>query len=739
MARAKANKIYRNFVKGMITETNALQYPENATLDELNCEISIKGNRKRRPAFNLEDGYSYSSQSVALTRWSESAINTSTWNTVGGNGNTNFLVVQIGNTLYFYDLAFSILSDGQKAFTVNLESFAAPGATEIHKEVVQVASGKGFLFVVGSKIESFYIEYDPATDDITSTQISIEIRDFDGVDDGLDPDEEPTTLSNQHSYNLKNQGWVSPGPSVTDPVTSYFSSFSKYPPNSKQWWQGKDSSENFSPSFLSRYSAGNTLAPRGRYILSAFHKDRSSASGVSGIDVVSITERPKAVSFFAGRVFYAGVGNSSVNGHIFFSQIAEDETKFGKCYQVNDPTSEDLNSLLDTDGGVIIIPEAGNVVALMPVLSSLIVFADNGIWSISGGESGFKATDFKVTKISSVGALGALTIVDVEGIPVWFGVTGILSLGTNDVTGNFVVQNLTQQTIQTFYNEIPFLCKKDAKGFYDRSSRKVRWLYRETSPESALNRFRYNRLLNFDTQLGAFYPWEVSTLSQSGATFPHYVASGFATPALNFVLETSNVLSGSDTVIATADTVVADVPSIEAGDGFTKYLCFRENATVGHWTFGGFNSTTFYDWYSVNNTGVDYSSYFETGNELLDDIQRLKQAKYVHVYFNRTETAYTDVDYDAWVRPSSCFMQAKWEWADHMNSHKFSPAVQVYRFRREYTPSSGTDYDSGFPVTVTKNRIRGVGRALRIKFYSEAGKDFDILGWAISYTGTTED
>ena len=167
------------------------------------------------------------------------------------------------------------------------------------------------------------------------------------------------------------------------------------------------------------------------------------------------------------------------------------------------------------------------------------------------------------------------------------------------------------------------------------------------------------------------------------------------------------------------------------------------------------------DWFSTDSTGVAYTSFFETGNELMADIQREKQTTYIHVFFNRTETAYENTRYDTFVNPSSCFMQAKWEWSDNTNSAKFSPRVQVYRFVRKhkdtildgtdvvfddllqvfdegiYIPESGTDFDSGFPVTLSKNKVRGVGKALRLRFESEEGKDFDLLGWAIVFTGGT--
>ena len=47
-------------------------------------------------------------------------------------------------------------------------------------------------------------------------------------------------------------------------------------------------------------------------------------------------------------------------------------------------------------------------------------------------------------------------------------------------------------------------------------------------------------------------------------------------------------------------------------------------------------------------------------------------------------------------------------------------------------------FNNGFPVVVTKNKIRGAGKALRIRFESESGKDFDFLGWAIAFSGNTD-
>lgn len=81
---------------------------------------------------------------------------------------------------------------------------------------------------------------------------------------------------------------------------------------------------------------------------------------------------------------------------------------------------------------------------------------------------------------------------------------------------------------------------------------------------------------------------------------------------------------------------------------------------------------------------------------------------------------------------SSLLMQARWDWANTSGSNKFSQQVQVYRNTR---PNTATI--AGFPVVVTKNKIRGKGRSLQLKFTSETGKDAELVGWGVWYNKNT--
>ena len=90
------------------------------------------------------------------------------------------------------------------------------------------------------------------------------------------------------------------------------------------------------------------------------------------------------------------------------------------------------------------------------------------------------------------------------------------------------------------------------------------------------------------------------------------------------------------------------------------------------------------------------------------------------------------------VRPSSCLITPRWDFADHTNSGKYASQFQAYRLKRLYLPSSGADtFDYGHKVITTKSKIRGSGKALTFYMESESGKDMQLLGWNIVFTGNT--
>src|SRR2546423_10808058 len=215
MARTSAIAVQNNFVKGLITEATGLTFPENACTDTENCVFTRIGDVTRRLGFDLEQGFSTQTQSTV-----GSAMVSYLWKAPAGLGNTNVVVVQIGNILYFYTVNSLALSSSLSNATINLLNFAVAGVSSVSTLECQFAAGNGYLFVTNENCDPFYVTYTPgANPAFTATKLTIQIRDFKGIqpDSTVNDSQRPTSLTSTHRYNLANQGWPS---SYSDTSTS---------------------------------------------------------------------------------------------------------------------------------------------------------------------------------------------------------------------------------------------------------------------------------------------------------------------------------------------------------------------------------------------------------------------------------------------------------------------------------------------------------------------------------------
>jgi hypothetical protein len=81
---------------------------------------------------------------------------------------------------------------------------------------------------------------------------------------------------------------------------------------------------------------------------------------------------------------------------------------------------------------------------------------------------------------------------------------------------------------------------------------------------------------------------------------------------------------------------------------------------------------------------------------------------------------------------------AKWEWTGAESAGRWSRPQQAIKPKRFYIPQDQNNPNSdGHEVLFSKLKIRGHGKALTIRFESEDGKDFHILGWAVPGTSET--
>ena len=281
MPQRIGQKTVNTFVKGLITEAGELTFPENASVDELNCLLQRDGSRRRRLSAELEDDSVDSSWNVETTF----VFHTGMWRNVAGQAGFDLLVVQNGATLYFYDTATEPYSGSGKAFTVNLSSFEHSGSAGAGTAYVEMASINGDLVVVSSAINPFYITYDPDAGTISTSQINIKTRDFEWQGDTTAYDDGVATASvtTARKYDTANAGWT--GDKGAAALSTYLSAESEYPPLTLAWYAGKDANGDFSVSEWQKIFSGTSLTGNGHFILDFFAKDRTTASGITGITI----------------------------------------------------------------------------------------------------------------------------------------------------------------------------------------------------------------------------------------------------------------------------------------------------------------------------------------------------------------------------------------------------------------------------------------------------------------------
>lgn len=91
----------------------------------------------------------------------------------------------------------------------------------------------------------------------------------------------------------------------------------------------------------------------------------------------------------------------------------------------------------------------------------------------------------------------------------------------------------------------------------------------------------------------------------------------------------------------------------------------------------------------------------------------------------------------------SCKMTGKWDWSESgttgSNQGKHTEGREIYLLDSRRLANVGDDEDLyGFEVIERRNKVRGHGKALVLRFDSVPGKDFEILGWALDITGTNQ-
>jgi len=755
----KANLERNTFVKGLITEASPLIFPENASIDELNFQLNRDGSRQRRLGMDIEPSGVQISTSTLLANFNKVAISSFRWENAGNNGSITIGVVQVGEKLTFVDAFKDTLSTNILGTLTLSTAYAA--------DRMDFTQLNGDLIAVSKSIpKPLLIKYDGT--DFTSSEIDIKVRDIWGIEEtGVEVDFRDATINKIHEYNLFNQGWttITKGAIIIGSSASkqvYFHQDFKadgadnvYPSNADIASLGKDANGLFNPSGVREADIGKRQAPRGRVIVDPFNRGQSRRSFINDLDAAVIastddvntipldnnTNSITTIASYAGRVFYAGVdggesnsdSNSPLLGNtIFFTKQTINNADLGKCHTENDPSSEEFSDLLPTDGGTLSIPEASNILKLISNESSLIVVAENGVWSVSGTDGIFKADAFSISRVSNIGGSSAAAIISVEGVVYYWSKAGIYILSGDKVSGKLNASNISETTIQTFYTAIPSVGRSNAVGRYDSDSRKISWLYNDSASYDGVNQVnKYNKELILDTVLGSFYIYDIATTDS-------YVAGYLPTGGFNILQNIQNIVTSAGNVQASTVDVITSRNIRSVGKSRTKYISIKPSTTVT-FTFSLYTAVDFTDWTNSDGTGTDATAHMITGYELFKDSMRRKNIPYLVMHFKRTEDGVIAVGPDLdFSNKSGCLIQTQWDFADSTASGKFGTPFQAYRLPRLFTPTiAASTLDLGFSVISTKNKLRGSGRSFSMRLNTEAGKDCHVYGWGINVGGNT--
>lgn len=726
-----------NFVGGLVTEASPLNFPPNASVDEQNFNLHKDGSRTRRLGICSVSG----TEPIKFNKVSGAeGLTTYRWESAGGMKDKDFLVVQLYSQL-------SVIDSNTK-----IELWKYPLENWVRGVDIGITSVDGILVVTTGSKDITVIEYNGT---FTVSKMRLKIRDLYGVEDLYDSEDlrvgmgilkRPRTLSQQHEYNLRNQTFGIPrmnrlNETMHDPIHSFYEEYKStvggdpsdrtphYPSNSDTVTQalhpntdaslGKDIDRFFPRSLISN-PIGTFPAPQGYFVIDALDRGASRLAevrklgeeyhelkiGVSALPLDSTKGGATVVETYSGRVFYAGFEGEVIDGdkhspnltnHIMFSRLVRDKTDVYQCYQKQDPTSKDAPDLLDTDGGILKVDGAVGIVSLKSLHNGLAIIAKNGVWLLRGGsDEGFKTTSYEVTKISGFGCLYPSSVVGVDTSMLYWSEVGIISIA-QDQFGQYKAENVSEATVQTLYNNYISKNPSNVVGVFDSYEKKVRWIVSGISST-------HSEELVLDHSLGSFSKNIYSTISTN---IPR-IAGVINVPFYRVDSKVSGLSYSSE----------------------TNYLTIlREDGGGVEITFASNTREDYLDWVCHDGVGKDARAFAVSGFITGGDSQRMKQATYMTMFFNKTETGFNS----EWepLNTSSCVTQIQWEWTNSEKAGKWGRPFQAYRHRRAFIPESSKDFDDGYRVVSTKNRLRGRGRSLSVKVESEPKKHMHFLGWSL--------
>lgn len=767
-----------SFSGGLNTELSPLQSSVDTTQDEINMKINRDGSRERRLGFNFENGY-IENGDRPYNPLKQLATTMFKWENAGGDPEKSLLAVQVGNQFSVFDLDIRPISSSL-IYSVNFfTGFGDDGPVDVQFNYTVI---DGLLVMTTGQNSINIFEYENNT--ITLTFGKLKIRDLFGVQvPGYTEAENlrlrpngfiPSLYQDRTEYNLRNQGFHTPyrnsnGETLQDPISIFTGLASgAFPSNSdiisKFIYADPNDTNNrtverFFAQDMIDSPIGNSPAPKGFFIINALSRgvsrkeefDRNEAlyssfsrtlitpgDGGFFFQDLGVDETPRGaqvVKEFSGRVWYAGFPSEIIDGddfsprlgsYLLFSRLVNDKTDITKCYQQADPTDREDNALVDTDGGFIRIDGAYNIKQLIPISNSLFIFAENGVWYVRGSEdSNFTATSYEVVKLTDRGCISGNSVVLAENSILYWGRDAIYRIARNEL-GIWESTDLTEQTLKTFYLNIPINNKTYCSGYYDSYQKEIRWVYtREYDTDGS-------KELIFHTTFNSF----TKNIINAGSNNLPKIMAVSETEPYSTNTQTFQIFSNGEAVTVDGENVDITLGNLSPVLKETLYLVVTQLEPTIRYTLGFYRDNTFTDWVDLHN--LDSGAYLIVNSFTGGEPRGRKSIPYLSTYFRRTESGF-DANLNP-LNPSSCLVSARWSWADNLNSGKWSPEREAYRYNKTYVPVDSSDiFELGYSVISTKNKLRGSGESVNLRFNSQPLNNMHIYGWAFNLENANED
>jgi hypothetical protein len=516
---------------------------------------------------------------------------------------------------------------------------------------------------------------------------------------------------------------------------SHTSAVSTYPPSNPDFW------EVMSNSVFHQNKAVYSGLPEWEVGVNYSAFNSTYTSNVQEVSWAGDGFNPgfKAGCFSVGRLWLAN--HPGKRNAIYFSRVVKNPKEYHYMFQFADPYNTEDSELVDTDGGMIELAGAGEIVQLQPFRGGVIALADNGIWYIAGSVgSSFTATNYSIEKISDEGLVGPAAVADVEESVVYASYNDIYVVALGQVSGIPEVKPISIK-ISDLWRDIEENNKASSLFLFDTSVRKL-YIYTNigTVPEVQSNIYTegaglFTSMLILDIQLGAWYKFDIDPGDFSRGTVGNYpqVVGGIPYSVNEYSVDT--IVVEGNPVVATLGAIEVGIiiSSRELGQALETHFVVIGAEINGRFNFcfGYLEGDTFRDFEFdsdiLTNPERCYTSFIETAPMVFNDVAHKKQSPYLYTVFRRVETG-VDPDTNQFLNPGSCYYRVLWDWATSANASKYGPAYQAYKPRL-----IGTEFldgrDTGYSIVRSKHRIRGRGDTFQIRFESEDDKDFHLLGF----------